>query len=293
MTLAARLLPLTLLFTTPALAREAGVDIGFNCAGSNCHGQDSPQGTTTVTVDGLPSIVRMGVTYDLAVLVSNPNYERHGFAFQVTRGNIQVTDTDRTQLYGGSPRDITHTLDRSDCGSAGCASRFAFKWTAPDTAGSVTFRWRGNAVNGNRMSTGDTPSAAVESTTRTVAAPEDMAQPPDLKAPPDLALPPDLAVVPDLAPPPDLGNPADLCPPADLGAPDAGVMADLGQQPAGDLGMAVTDAGVASDHDHDHEPQPPMAAGCGFVERRRDSSAWLVIAVALLIGLTVASRRWR
>src|SRR5689334_9040306 len=116
MTLAARLLPLTLLVATPALARETGVDITYNCSGSNCHGQDTPQGTTTVTVNGLPSIVRMGVTYDLSVLVSNPNYERHGFAFRVSAGTLEVTDSVRTQLFGGSPRDITHTLSRSDCG---------------------------------------------------------------------------------------------------------------------------------------------------------------------------------
>jgi hypothetical protein len=118
---------------------------GQSTAGCTCHGATATN-TVDVNISGMPTNPVVGVTYPLLFNISGTN-SYAGFNLTVGSGTLVNSNTE-SQLSGG---ELTHTAPKFL--TSGTAS-FAFDWT-PTTAGSVTFNYAGNNVNGNGLNNDD------------------------------------------------------------------------------------------------------------------------------------------
>lgn len=129
---------------------------------SQCHGGNNPSFNGTISIDGVPSTIMTGQTYQITVTVSNPNGNANEAGFQIVAltssntnaGNMtnpsasSVVKTSATKKYfGHSPsvpftgsNDLTWTVD----------------WTAPASGtGDITFYGGAILANGTGSSSGD------------------------------------------------------------------------------------------------------------------------------------------
>ncbi len=116
---------------------------GTSCG--SCHG--SKNTATTVSLTGLPTAYVPGQSYALTFTVSNATNAYAGCNIAASAGTF--TAGTGTQLMGSQ---ITHTAPKA---AVSGVTTFTCSWTAPATAGSVTFNAAGNAVNFNNGDSGD------------------------------------------------------------------------------------------------------------------------------------------
>jgi len=116
---------------------------GTNCG--NCHG--SKNTATTVNLTGLPTAYVPGQSYALTFTVANTTNAYAGCNIAASAGTF--TAGTGTKLKSSQ---ITHTGPQA---AVSGVTTFTCSWTAPATAGSVTFNAAGNAVNNDGVSSGD------------------------------------------------------------------------------------------------------------------------------------------
>ncbi len=116
---------------------------GTSCG--SCHG--SKNTATTVSLTGLPTAYVPGQSYALTFTVANTTKVYAGCNIAASAGTF--TAGTGTQLMGSQ---ITHTAPKA---AVSGVTTFTCSWTAPATAGSVTFNAAGNAVNFNNGDSGD------------------------------------------------------------------------------------------------------------------------------------------
>lgn len=115
--------------------------LGINCGGSGCHGNNSSN--TTVLLGGLPSPAIAGQTYTLTATINNSTQTGAGFNLATNGGTFTAGSNQHTN---GSANQITHSnIFPMSSGTA----TINITWTAPTTPGTVIFSCAGNAVNGN------------------------------------------------------------------------------------------------------------------------------------------------
>lgn len=115
----------------------------------------------SMTLSGLPEIVKTDSTYTLEVALIHPDLEKAGFQLSVRTedgnqyGVFQTID-DRT-LIQSSTDDSIQYMNHSKIGSEvdeGKAN-WKFKWTAGSGTGNIVFNLAGNAANGDASEFGD------------------------------------------------------------------------------------------------------------------------------------------
>ena len=116
---------------------------GTSCG--SCHG--SKNTATTVSLTGLPTAYVPGQSYALTFTVANTTKVYAGCNIAASAGTF--TAGIGTQLINSQ---ITHTAPKA---AVSGVTTFTCSWTAPATAGSVTFNAAGNAVNFNGGDSGD------------------------------------------------------------------------------------------------------------------------------------------
>ena len=116
---------------------------GTSCG--NCHG--SINTATAVSLTGLPTAYVPGQSYALTFTVANTTKVYAGCNIAASAGTF--TAGIGTQLINSQ---ITHTAPKA---AVSGVTTFTCSWTAPATAGSVTFNAAGNAVNFNGGDSGD------------------------------------------------------------------------------------------------------------------------------------------
>jgi hypothetical protein len=125
-----------------SLSSNSGGVPGGGTSGCNCHG--SANGGTILTLSGLPSGGYVaGTSYVCTLSVYSSGFVSAGFALGCDLGTLSSVGSGITlassnqEIYHSSPKTLT--ASNAD---------FIFTWTAP-AAGTVTFSYAGNAVNGN------------------------------------------------------------------------------------------------------------------------------------------------
>jgi len=118
-------------------------------------------GDGTLALQGLPAQFEPGMTYDLSVILGDPEQLRWGFELTVINdlaeraGTLAIVDPTNTQLSGGSVRDfVKHTFAGTFPDTPGPTS-WPFRWTAPFDEEQVTFYVAGNASNNSASPAGD------------------------------------------------------------------------------------------------------------------------------------------
>lgn len=118
-----------------------------------------------------------GQTYDLGVVLSDPDASRWGFEFTVldaagnSAGTLAAVDGQTQLSTAGARTYAKQTLAGTQAGATGQVS-WNLQWTAPDAGvGDVTLYAAGNAANGNFSSTGDRIYAISSSWTAGSASP--------------------------------------------------------------------------------------------------------------------------
>jgi hypothetical protein len=120
---------------------SGGVPSG-STSGCNCHG--TANGGTILTLTGLPNGGYVaGTAYVCTLSVYSSGFVSAGFALGCDLGTLSSVGSGIT--LASSNQEIYHSSPKTL--SAGNAD-FIFTWTAP-SAGTVTFSYAGNAVNGN------------------------------------------------------------------------------------------------------------------------------------------------
>jgi len=160
-------------WATTALAYPAGITtLSFPpVSGCNKRGCHSGGETPTVTIEG-PLVVAPGGTAEYLVRVGTIGSQHlAGLNAAVTVGTLAVggANAANTQtMIGGDDRpEITHTVAK---GPSDTTVDFSFRWQAPDVYEEATLTVWGNAVDGNRLQSGD--RAAVAELVIAVASPQ-------------------------------------------------------------------------------------------------------------------------
>ncbi|MBX5480551.1 MAG: putative metal-binding motif-containing protein, partial [Myxococcaceae bacterium] len=146
----------TALCASSAWAYPTGI-FGLGPFGCNaCHsGGTDP----TVTVQLPKTEVVGGETITATVTVTTPNGTLAGFNLTAASGTMSNPGP-QVQVSGAS---ATHTSPKSEDSNGNVT--FTVDWTAPSTAGQVTFTAWGNSVNGNGLSSGDKAASDTETVT--------------------------------------------------------------------------------------------------------------------------------
>ena len=129
---------LAMIYITTSSSSTGNVASSGTSCGS-CHG--SKNTATTVNLTGLPASYVPGQSYTLTFTVANATNAYAGCNIAASAGTF--TAGTGTQLMGSQ---ITHTAPKA---AVSGVTTFTCSWTAPATAGSVTFNAAGNAVNFN------------------------------------------------------------------------------------------------------------------------------------------------
>lgn len=153
--------------TTPADAFSSGPPDGYAGAPpgfrdcTQCHSDFGlNEGDGSLTVTGLPEAFFPGETYDLSVVLEDPEQMRWGFELTILDGSDQaagtlvVTDPLRTQLSEGDLDYLKQTSEGTDNGTPNGPVSWNFQWIAPD-ASLIRVYLTGNGANGDFGTTGD------------------------------------------------------------------------------------------------------------------------------------------
>jgi len=134
-----------------AVARAGGI-VTSDCYG--CHG-DAGSRPPELTLSAEPPAFEPGDAVTLTLAIRSPSLLVGG-AF-ITTGGVGALQTMPGQGLAVSAQGLTHTAPRA---AVDGTVTFRFGWRAPAAAGSVVFGIAALAGNGNKASTGDSPSAA-------------------------------------------------------------------------------------------------------------------------------------
>ena len=139
--------------------------VGPTCNQALCHvgnPVNSPTGSGSLTLSGLPSSWTPGQTYPLTVTISRTGSGRYGFQLSAVSdtgnaqaGTLAVSTSNRVSVItGGGVQYAQHNQISSSLAPTGV---FIFNWTAPASAtvGTVRFNVAANAANGDGANTGD------------------------------------------------------------------------------------------------------------------------------------------
>ncbi|MEC7947768.1 MAG: MopE-related protein [Myxococcota bacterium] len=141
-------LPTLALFVSSAAANSGG-RTGHTTSGcGGCHGSTA-DGTTTVTISAPSSEVGIGESIVLTIRVGTASSSR-------THAGFNVGATAGTFTAGsGSTASSGELTQSAPLAMSGGVATWTVTWTAPSTAGPVTLRGVGNAVNDNGRAGGD------------------------------------------------------------------------------------------------------------------------------------------
>ncbi|RMH63018.1 MAG: T9SS C-terminal target domain-containing protein [Calditrichaeota bacterium] len=129
--------------------------------GCTCH-SSTPSSSVTVTLDGVDTL-QVGETANYTVTISGGPLKSAGTNVAVSSGTLNTTGSDLQLLNG----ELTHTAPKLP---ANGKVTFAFTYTAPQAAGTVTMAANGKSVNLSGTNSGDAWNFA-ESKTITVVSP--------------------------------------------------------------------------------------------------------------------------
>lgn len=115
----------------------------------------------SVSLKGLPDVIKAGQTYDLEVELKHPQLVKAGFQLSIrTPDGLQVGSLlsvdDRTLVQVGPDGKIQY-MNHSEKGSAGYngTAVWRFKWRAGDKPGEIVINLAANAANGDDSEFGD------------------------------------------------------------------------------------------------------------------------------------------
>lgn len=130
-------------------------DIGDQ--GCLCHGESNQQ--TAISLSGLPEKFEANTTYNLTLTVANELIEENvgepygGFRMTVSQGTIVFENSNQTQYLDGG---WTHTATGNK------HREWKLTWNSPsDNTSKTVIDIKGNAVNGNGASSGDSWNNAI------------------------------------------------------------------------------------------------------------------------------------
>jgi hypothetical protein len=129
---------------------------------TTCHGSfPVNSGDGSLTIEGLPAAYDPGATYDLTVVLSDPEQTRWGFELTVLDGSdgageLVLIDDTNTQLSELAGRQfVKQTFLGTFPDTPDGPTSWPFQWVAPADIPVVTFYVAGNAANGDGSSGGD------------------------------------------------------------------------------------------------------------------------------------------
>lgn len=115
----------------------------------------------SVSLKGLPDVIKAGKTYDLEVELRHPQLVKAGFQLSIrTPDGLQsgsfVSVDDRTLVQAGPDGKVQY-MNHSEKGSAGYSGSavWKFKWRAGDKPGDIILNLAANAANGDDSEFGD------------------------------------------------------------------------------------------------------------------------------------------
>ncbi|MEE9555044.1 MAG: IPTL-CTERM sorting domain-containing protein [candidate division Zixibacteria bacterium] len=156
---------LTVIFLVPILARARSGNPPDGKTGApgegtcrDCHSSyplNSGDGAFTIVA---PSDFEAGLTYPIAVEISDPGQQRWGFEITpLALGSITITDPTNTQYSSSGGKIYTkQTSAGTYNGTPNGPVSWSFDWTAPaDPPEQIVFYAAGIAANGNGSASGD------------------------------------------------------------------------------------------------------------------------------------------
>lgn len=125
-----------------------------NGNGCTCHvssqGSTGPSGNVLVTLNG-PDTLMVGQTAEYQVKIQGGPAVAAGTNIAASVGTLDTAGTNTPRLFGFAG-ELTHVTPAP---FSGTTAMFRFRYTAPQTAGTVTLFANGNSVNNNGTSFGD------------------------------------------------------------------------------------------------------------------------------------------
>jgi MYXO-CTERM domain-containing protein len=139
---------LFLLATSPAFAYSAGKTGSTTSGCGACHGATA-SASTTATFGATVATAEPGEVLVLTMRIANSGSATSGAGLDVAASGGTLVAGSNTRVTGG---EVTHSATTA---MSGGAVTFNFSWRAPTAEGTYTVRGAGNAVNGDRASSGD------------------------------------------------------------------------------------------------------------------------------------------
>lgn len=129
---------------------------------NGCHNSPGAMMTPTVTLTPSSSTATSGQALTLTFVITNAGQSAAGLNLRASAGTLSAIDANTQKLNG----QITHALNGKT--PVNGAVTFTASWTAPSTAGNVTFTAWGNSVNLNGLSSGDRAASTTATVTVSV-----------------------------------------------------------------------------------------------------------------------------
>ncbi|MFP5041294.1 choice-of-anchor V domain-containing protein [Parasediminibacterium sp. JCM 36343] len=143
---------------------------GYSGGCQSCHAKGT---AGSIVLTGIPATTIVGTAYPVTITLSDPGGKRWGFdmsaakgAFATTNPNAAISGTAALNVHHGTSAPVL------------TATSYAFDnitWTAPNTPGTVAFKFAGLCANNNGSSSGDKCYSSTFTTTVALPTPVKLA----------------------------------------------------------------------------------------------------------------------